>query len=218
MKQGTLAAVMAATAVLALPGAAHAADYQDAVMADGPLSYWRLDELSGTVAQDATANDRDGTYANATLGAAAPFVAAGTAVTLPKTGTVAGTVGATSGSVELWVNPSKLRRGEQAGIAAHGDPAGDGWTLGIGVKRKVAWKHAGATAQSKITLANGLWTQLTVTWDASKVRFYVNGTAAKAVNNTPGVPASSSGAFVVGGNGAGAFTGALAGKVDEDAL
>jgi hypothetical protein len=77
MKQGTIAAVMAATVVLALPGAAQAADYQDAVLADGPLSYWRLDETSGTVAQDATANDRDGTYTNATLGAASPSWAPG---------------------------------------------------------------------------------------------------------------------------------------------
>ena len=120
MKQGTFAAVMAATAVLAVPGAAHAADYQDAVLADGPLSYWRLDEATGSVAQDATANDRDGTYGNATLGAAAPFITAGTAVTLPKTGSVAGTVGAQSGLVELWLNASKLKKDEQAGIAAHG--------------------------------------------------------------------------------------------------
>jgi hypothetical protein len=151
---------MAATAALALPGAAQAADYQDAVMADGPLSYWQLDETSGTVAQDATANDRDGTYANATLGVASPFLGAGTAVTLPKTGTVAGTVGASSGSVELWLNANRLKRGEQAGIAAHGNPAGDGWALGIGTKRKVAWKHAGATAQSKVTLPTTIWTQV----------------------------------------------------------
>jgi hypothetical protein len=218
MKQGTIAAVMAATAVLALPGAAHAADFQDAVLADGPLSYWRLDEASGSVAQDATANDRDGTFTEATLGAAAPFATAGTAVTLPKTGRVDGPVGASSGSVELWVNPSRLKKGEQAGIAAHGDPAGDGWALGVGLKRKLAWKHAGATVQSRITLATGAWTQLTVTWDAQKVRFHVNGAAAKAINNQTGVPASSSGALVVGGTGAGAFTGALTGKVDEVAL
>jgi hypothetical protein len=218
MKQGTIAAVMAATAALALPGAAHAADYQDAVLADGPLSYWRLDEASGSVAQDATANDRDGTYSNATLGAAAPFITAGTAVTLPKTGSVAGTVGAPSGSVELWLNASKLKKGEQAGIAAHGDPAGDGWALGIGAKRKVAWKHAGATAQSRVTLPSAIWTQVTVTWDATKVRIYVNGNLTKTVNHAGGAPTSSSGAFVVGGNGAGAFTGALSGKVDEVAL
>jgi hypothetical protein len=108
MKQGRIAAVMEATAVFALPGAAHAAEYQDAVLADGPLSYWRLDEATGSVAQDATANDRDGTYSDATLGAAAPFITAGTAVTLPKTGTVAGTVGVSSGSVELWINPARL--------------------------------------------------------------------------------------------------------------
>ena len=59
---------------------------------------------------------------------------------------------------------------------------------------------------------------MTVTWDATKVRIYVNGNLTKTVNHGGGAPMSSSGAFVVGGNGAGAFTGALSGKVDEVAL
>lgn len=36
--------------------------YADAVLADSPALYWRLDETSGTVAADASGNGRNGTY------------------------------------------------------------------------------------------------------------------------------------------------------------
>jgi Concanavalin A-like lectin/glucanases superfamily len=36
--------------------------YRDEVMADSPALYWRLGETSGTIANDETANNRDGTY------------------------------------------------------------------------------------------------------------------------------------------------------------
>ncbi len=77
---------------------------------------------------------------------------------------------------------------------------------------------SGATrSQSKVTLPSAVWSQLTVTWSASKVFIYLNGQLAKSVNSG-GLPASSSGAVTVGGNGAGAFTGPFAGRVDELAL
>lgn len=45
--------------------------YWDEVMADSPVGYWRLGEASGTVAQDETANNLNGTYVNTpTLGVA----------------------------------------------------------------------------------------------------------------------------------------------------
>jgi hypothetical protein len=43
-------------------------EYPATVLADAPLIYWPLDELSGAVAQDRTANDRDGTYNGCSLG------------------------------------------------------------------------------------------------------------------------------------------------------
>jgi hypothetical protein len=37
--------------------------YADVVLADSPMLYWRLGESSGTLAEDASPNNRDGTYA-----------------------------------------------------------------------------------------------------------------------------------------------------------
>lgn len=36
--------------------------YEDEVLADNPVGYWQLDELSGTTASDSSGNGRDGTY------------------------------------------------------------------------------------------------------------------------------------------------------------
>jgi hypothetical protein len=45
--------------------------YQGEVLVDSPVGYWRLGETSGTIANDETANNLDGTYVNApTLGVA----------------------------------------------------------------------------------------------------------------------------------------------------
>ena len=216
MNRNRLTAVLVAAAGLALPASAHAAGYQDAVLASDPLTYLRLDEpLGSIVAQDASLNDRDGAYsAGVTLGVAAPFLDAGTAPALGTNGTVTAGVGQVSRTLELWVNPNRLARGQQAGIVAHGNPATDGWSIGLGPKRKLAIVTGGATVQSKVTLSSNVWTMVTVTW-SDKVRVYLNGALKKAYN---GGPATGSGAFVLGGNGAGAFTGSFAGKLDEAAL
>ena len=108
-------ALAAIAGALALPTAAQAAPlYADAVLEDGPLTYLRLSETTGTVAQDASPNDRDGSFVGApSLGVAGPFLDAGTAAGLAKTDTITATVGASSATVELWVRPSRLARGSR---------------------------------------------------------------------------------------------------------
>ena len=122
-----------------------------------------------------------------------------------------------SRTVELWVNPNRLARGQQAGIVSHGDPAGDGWAFGVGAKRKLASSRRRARP-SKVTLPSSVWTP--ADRDVVEPRSASTSTAAlaKSVNAPGALPGSSSGAVVVGGNGAGAFTGAFAGRVDEVAL
>ena len=210
-----LTVVLAAFSALALPASAQAAGYQDAVLADSPLTYLRLDETSGTVAQDASPNDRDGTYSGGvTLGAAAPFVDAGTAPAVAANGTIAGPVNQVSRTLEVWVNPNRLVRGQQAGIASHGNPAVDGWAVGLGNKRKLAIVTGGSTVQTKVTISSNVWSLVTITW-SDKVRVYLNGSLKKAFN---GGAATGSGAFVLGGSGAGSFSGNFSGRLDEAAL
>jgi hypothetical protein len=219
MNRNRIGAVLAVVSVFSLPASAQAATYAETVLADNPLTYLRMSETSGVVAEDATANDRDGAFVGVpALGVGGPFVDAQTAVGLTSTSSIAGTVDQASGSIELWINPARLSRGQQAGIAAHGAPSGDGWALGIGNKRKLAWVTGGTPVTSKVTLSSSVWTMLTVTWDSQAVRIYRNGVLAKAMNRNGAVPASSGQALVLGGDGAGAFTGSLNGSLDEVAL
>lgn len=219
MNRNRLAAALAVASAFSLPASAQAATYAETVLADTPLTYLRMAETSGIVADDATTNNRDGAFVgNPALGVGGPFVGAGTAVGLTSTSLITGSVDQASGSIEMWVNPARLSRGQQAGIAAHGNPSADGWALGIGAKRKLAWVTGGAQLTSKVTLASNVWTMLTVTWDSQRVRIYRNGALAKSVNRNGAAPASSSHALMLGGNGANAFTESLNGNLDEVAL
>jgi hypothetical protein len=210
-----------ASAALALPAAASAAGtYEDAVLAQSPQVYLRLSEAPGTtVAQDTSTHDRDGAYVGApTRGVPGPFTDAGTAAALTAPDWITAPVPVASGTVELWVNPNRIARGQQAGIAAHGNPATDGWALGIGAKRKLAWVSGGTTVTSKVSLSANVWTMLTVSWTANKLFIYRNGALAKSESRGGAMPLSTGGALALGGTGAGAFTGAFAGRLDEIAL
>ncbi|MFC1806567.1 DNRLRE domain-containing protein [Planctomycetota bacterium] len=68
--------VVMVAGLLALAAAwAQAGLYSDAVLADSPIGYWRLDETGGTNAPDISGGGHDGTYTNTgsiTLGQAGP--------------------------------------------------------------------------------------------------------------------------------------------------
>ncbi len=72
-------AALYSTAVSGARIAVHAAQtsassYGTEVLADSPVLFWKLNEPSGTNADDSTANNRDGTYVNTpTLGVAGPL-------------------------------------------------------------------------------------------------------------------------------------------------
>jgi len=70
---------------------------------------------------------------------------------------------------------------------------------------------------SKLTLTAGTWTLLTVAWTHNKVHIYRNGAWVKS-HTRSGAPISGTGALAIGGDGAGKFTGAFAGRIDEVAL
>jgi hypothetical protein len=115
--------------------ATRADQYRDAVLADSPLAYWRLDELTGTTAVDEK-HGHDGVYKVApTLGAVGIFDSPG-AITLPD-GThahveVPGTDFAFAGnaaySVELWVKPKSSNSIDWI-ISTEVTPPRSGWSV-----------------------------------------------------------------------------------------
>ena len=90
--------------------------YSNAVIADGPSGYWRLGELSGTLADDAAASN-NGTYTNGPLLGQASLLPGDTAnrsvrvdgvndhVRVPSSGTLSP---ASRVSVEAWIKPNSL--------------------------------------------------------------------------------------------------------------
>jgi hypothetical protein len=209
---------MFATA-LAVPASAQASSYQDAVLADNPLTYLRMEEAPGGIVQDFSPNDRDGQLTGmAALVGTGPFLAATNAVSLGHADGVTASVGARSGSAELWVNPGRLRRGEEAGFIAHGDPASNGWAVGVGAKRKLTFVTGNARTRSKVSLPSNAWSMLNVSWSAGKVTFTVNGGATTKAAAISGSPSSADGGVVLGGDARGAFSGRFAGRMDEVAL
>lgn len=97
--------LLATALVCILWGDLALAAYQDEVLADNPVAYYRFEETSGTTAID-TANSNDGTYVNGVLlnqpsapglGQAASFDGVDDFVSTPRTVS-------TNFTLELWIN------------------------------------------------------------------------------------------------------------------
>lgn len=101
-----LASAFAALALLGADVAVAQTTYQAAVLADGPIAYYRFEEVSGTTAADTSGNGNAGTYTNSPtlgqssapqLGRAVRFDGVDDFVQTPRT--VGGNF-----TLELWVN------------------------------------------------------------------------------------------------------------------
>jgi hypothetical protein len=100
------------------------------VLADQPLAYWRLDELSGSVAKDSSGNHNDATYVGGVM-LGAPGALAGDADTAATFDGITGFVtagnkfgfaGLAQFSVEAWVTAASIPG--YAGILSKNDAVG----------------------------------------------------------------------------------------------
>ena len=168
-----------------------AGNYSIVVSSDTPVGYWRLDETSGTTANDSTSAHANplayqGGYSLATQ----PGAISGDpdpAVTLNgATGAVtaakATTTSATNWSLEAWVNPSTL---PQAGVIAYDGQIGTngyGFAIGstngtslssgshlIGILGSVTMFDSGFNFSAPNT-----WYHIVMTRDTSTTRLYAN--------------------------------------------
>jgi hypothetical protein len=116
----------AGLAALAPKGHAAAAAYSRRVLAKQPVGYWRLDELSGPTAHDATANARDGTYHGSVVfkqvgphrgdpGGAVGLNGVDSFVEVPDTAAFSQATSGHGLSVEAWCRPDVLQFPGQTG-------------------------------------------------------------------------------------------------------
>jgi len=199
--------------------------YHQEVLADAPVSYWRLGESAGTTASDAK-GARNGTYSNGpTLGApgaliddpdaAATFDGADDRVVVPY----AAALNPATFTVEAWARTTDTSPGFKTVVGSWANPAAAGfgiwaegasWTFYLG--------GGGGSTALYVPLTAGRWTHLAATYDGTTMRFYVDGQLAASGTGTYAVNTSSP--LGIGGAtyGAGGWQHFLNGGVDEVAV
>jgi hypothetical protein len=200
--------------------------YAQAVLADDPVAYWRLDEASGEVARDFSGHGNDATYIGGVHAGTAGAIAGDpdTAATFDgATGYLdAGDRFAFAGSqpfsVEAWVRPASMQG--YGGIFSREDTAGgppsEGYlgfvSPGDGVYGFQRLDGNSLTSVNSMSVANGAhYDHVVATYDGNVMTLYVNGVA-EAMETASFPIAGATHDFVVGAEVGGAedfFEGAL---------
>ena len=202
--------------------------YSATVLADGPTSYWRLGEASGTVLADAAGTNPGKAKGGLTLGVAGALSSdPDTAVGLGSNSayvSVANAANLNFGadfSVEAWAKPSVVNGIGGAVVHKGGTSGYSVWQYRLSVTSGNQWRgtvYVGATA---ITVtapgsATTAWTHLVMTKAGSTLCLYVNAVLAASATIT-GTPNTSTGILAIGRTGA-SSSDYFNGAVDEVAV
>ncbi len=200
--------------------------YAAAVLADGPLAYFRFDEAGGEVAASAIGSVT-GTYEGAfTFGAPGavgdgnPAVTFDGATTRIPVGDVFPFAGTAPYSLELWVRPSAIL--DTRFLIDRRSVTGDeGYTMYLGTTYLL---HARTTAGAEFGYVNigspvvGAWSHVVATFDGTETVIYLDGVEVARSGGAAADPiGGGAGAFVIGDTPQGQFN-KLAGDLDELAI
>jgi len=160
--------------------------YANAVLGDGAIAYWRLDESSGTTVHDALGHYPGTLIGGCTLGAAGALTSSDTAVALDGTscrieiGTgILGFTGATPFSIELWANAT-VTSGSVRWLVSNSTPSGSKSGYAVSMLDNTLWFEQDdantSLAYTATTLpALGAFHHVVVTTNANRQRIYVDG-------------------------------------------
>ncbi|MDQ1509359.1 MAG: trimeric autotransporter adhesin, partial [Actinomycetota bacterium] len=196
--------------------------YPQAVAANTPAGYWRLNEVSGTTAAD-SAGSNTGTYVGATLGApgllassnntAASFSGSNQRVTIPSSTALAP---ASAVSVEAWIKPAAIpAAGAFASVATKAEsyslqfngPRLEFTIMQAGTRRRLQ-APTGAVAVGSIYHVVG-------TYDGTTQRLYVNGAQVASAALTGAITTNVNTFYIASWNGSSEF---FNGVIDEVAV
>jgi RHS repeat-associated protein len=167
--------------------------YPEAVEADSPIGYWRLDEASGaTTATDSWAGEQNGTYSNVALGQAGPlqgdsstaaaFNGTTSSVSIPDSPSLE-MANTQAFSADAWIKTSSTAQ-QVIASKLSASPVYQGWEFGVfqgGLYLILvnSWSGNAIDVITSHTVNDGAWHHVAVTYDGSStgggVIFYVDG-------------------------------------------
>jgi hypothetical protein len=186
---GSVTSSIAHLTVSALP-----AGYAGAVMGDGPVAYWRLNESSGTTMVDSY-NLNDGIYSGAVTQATPGLIFGGadasatfnSGATINGTGTVPfnSSLNPSTFTVEFWANPLNTTVGGQYVVSLQDRASGRrGYAVQFDNITSYAWDFTLGTNNTLFTSISsppprvkaGTLYHVVASYDGTTARLYVNGT------------------------------------------
>lgn len=176
--------------------------YRSAVLADSPLAYWPLDDLSGTTATDVSGNGRDGTYSGGyTLGS--PLVNDEKSVLIGTNGVVtipgASWMDLATFSIECW-----FRTTSHGPLVSRDSASRRPWVTGIEPTtgyQVYAYgnnQYGPAKYSLQTNLHDGEWHHLVWTITGAVGKHYLDGVETLSYSNGGTIPPSSSIDLLIG--------------------
>ena len=164
--------------------------------AGGQVGYWRLDETSGSTANDSSVNVQNGTLTNssfstsevstAKVNGGLSFDGVDDYISVPNNSVFQLTKAL---SVSAWIKGNSWGSGSYANIILRkGDGNPNNWQLAVenGYVALGLDGNDGSNAHGNTLLQTGQWYHVVGTWDGSNIRIYVNG----VLDNTPAARAA----------------------------
>ena len=157
--------------------------YENNVLNDNPVGYWKLDEGNGTNANDASGQGHTGVYHNVAFSNSGPFADSNSSIQISSSNSSYVNIseaGNTSLDVsyitmEAWINPAQYSVSHDRGMVINKE---DCWEFGLednsGKVQSALYTSSWAWRGNHSVSLNS-WSHVVITFDGNRVRHYVNG-------------------------------------------